>query len=551
MPESLSIPGQPHSQHRVPSGRWLHYSTATLIGLGAVLSLAGGLRLYHLDGYGLWSDEFVTLMVVSTESYADLIKLCFKIPQPMPPFYFLLNKAVFDLFSQGEVSLRLLSALSSLLTVYCVFELGRRLINVEIGFFAALLCAVNSTQIVYAQNARPYALCLLLSAISMISFLGWLKDNKRSHQIVYLVSTGLLVYTHYIFAIVPCIQTAHVLLHRSFPALTGSTSGSWFRSWAAIQTCLVLLLLPLLPQLWRVFQDRHSLNWERRIPKLTDSIMFLNLKALGWAMGVTLLIWVGRRLSGFLIRQGSNLRVTRKKPHPSGVEPVSLLFSWYLIPLITFLLIFYYSGLNLFVERYLILCSLPLYLLLPSLAFALCDNSIGRVFLLVYLGIYVLVEPAGFFFQKKEFSQGVPGGSEWREALGKLQQPDFESPLVLFQSPFIESNELNYEGNLMLFNYLSAPLHSFYIKRPIPSFILLPVHWWINNEAHRKFKTKLSRELDSEEEFVLLSTQEFWENFEPWLLGMRDGIQLVHVEKEFRSSGSLGLRKISLRESVH
>ena len=183
--------------------------TALWFGLGAILLLAGILRFYHLDGYGLWSDEFVTLMIVSTDSYTDLVKLCFEIPQPMPPLYFLLNKTVFDFFTPGEVSLRLLSAFASLLTVYCVFEIGKRLLNAEVGCYAALLCAVNSTQIVYAQNARPYALCLLLSAISMLSFWGWLKENKRWLTLGYLASTGLLIYTHYIFILLPCIQTAH------------------------------------------------------------------------------------------------------------------------------------------------------------------------------------------------------------------------------------------------------------------------------------------------------------------------------------------------------
>jgi len=283
------------------------------------------------------------------------------------------------------------------------------------------------------------------------------------------------------------------------------------------------------------------------VPEFNDLIMFLNLRAFGWAVGIALLIWIGRGFSRFLFQRGSTFRANRQEPR-QWVESLSLLLSWYLIPLIVFLLIYHYSGLNLFVERYLILCSLPLYLLIPSLAFALGYKSIGRVYLWVYLCVCILAEPAGFFLQKKEFSQGVPGGSEWKESLGKLQQPDFESSLVLLQSPFIESNELNYEGYPVLFNYLSAPLHSFYVKRAIPSLVLLPVHWWINNEAHRDFKTRLGRNLDSKREFVLLSTQEFWENFEPWLLSWEEGTRVIHVENEFRSSGSLGLRKIFLRD---
>jgi hypothetical protein len=162
------------------------------------------------------------------------------------------------------------------------------------------------------------------------------------------------------------------------------------------------------------------------------------------------------------------------------------------------------------------------------------------------------LEPAGFFFQKKEFSQGVPGGSEWRESLEKLQQPNFEGPLVLFQSPFIESNELNYERNSILFDYLSAPLQSFYLKqRPVRPFVLLPHQWWIDNAAHREFKVNLSRQLASEHEFVLLSTQEFWDNFEPWLKRANEGKNEVKVIDGFNSCGSLRLKKIGSQFIQH
>ncbi len=525
--------------------------TALWIGVGTILLLAGSLRFYHLNGYGLWSDEFVTLMIVSTDSYTDLIKLCFEIPQPMPPLYFVLNKAVFGFFTPGEISLRLLSALVSLLTVYCIFEIGKRLLNAEVGFYAALLCAVNSMQIVYAQNARPYALCLLLSALSMISFLGWLKENKLRFTLGYLVATSLLVYTHYIFILMPCILTVHVLLrHFLFLGVRSSPQRS-FRSWAILQGGLAVLLLPLLSPLWSVVQHRQSLNWERRRPRIIDSLMFLNLRALKWAIGIALVLWVVQWL--FRVFKRGNLNHVPMKREPSHrTEALCLLFVWYFIPPILFYLIFHLSGLNLFVERYLILSSLPAYLLLPSIALTLCNHSIGRVFLWLYLVIYTLLEPAGFFFQKKEFSQGVPGGSEWRESLEKLQQPNFEGPLVLFQSPFIESNELNYGRNSILFDYLSAPLHSFYLKqRPVRPFVLLPHQWWIDNAAHREFKVNLSRQLASEHEFVLLSTQEFWDNFEPWFRRANEGKNEVKVIDEFKSCGSLRLRKIGSQFIQH
>ncbi len=254
------------------------------------------------------------------------MKLCFEIPQPMPPLYFILNKAVFGFFTPGEVSLRLLSALASLLTVYCIFEIGKRLLNAEVGFYAALLCAVNSMQIVYAQNARPYALCLFLSSLSMISFLGWLKGDKLKYPLGYLVATSLLVYTHYIFMLLPFIQTVHVFLRYSLPLSVRSSPRRSIRSWATLQVWLGVLLLPLLSPLWRVVQYRQSLNWERRRPRIIDSLMFLNLRALEWAIGIALLLWAVQWLFR-VFKKGNLLNHGPTKPEPSHwTEPLCLLF---------------------------------------------------------------------------------------------------------------------------------------------------------------------------------------------------------------------------------
>ena len=149
---------------------------------------------------------------------------------------------------------------------------------------------------------------------------------------------------------------------------------------------------------------------------------------------------------------------------PSGFLLLGL---WYLVPVGLFLGLAYGNGLNLFVERYLILASLPVFLALPALALAAGPKWVGRCVLSVYLLAYVYSVPATYFAQKGQFSQGVPGGNEWREVLGKLTESRVQSSLFLFQSPFIESNQLNFSDNPFLARYLSAPLHSFYVKDPV------------------------------------------------------------------------------------
>jgi hypothetical protein len=99
------------------------------------LALCAFLRFHHLDGYGLWSDEFVTLLIVSSRSFKDLIQTCFDVPQPMPPLYFLANKWIYGFFAPGEIGLRALSAAGSVMAGYFLFAAGQALFSAEVGIW--------------------------------------------------------------------------------------------------------------------------------------------------------------------------------------------------------------------------------------------------------------------------------------------------------------------------------------------------------------------------------------------------------------------------------
>ena len=191
-------------------------------------------------------------MIVLKSSWLELIRTCFQIPRISPLFCF--RQAVRRSLGPNETSLRLLSALSSALVVYFVFAIGRMLFDFEVGVFAALLCAVNSIQIVYAQNARPYAFCLLLSTISILSFLQWTKSETKLSRPSFIVATTLLLYAHYIFFLVLLIQNLYFFwLRRSQTHGRHPASARSWKSWLFLQLCVGILLTPLAPQLWAIF----------------------------------------------------------------------------------------------------------------------------------------------------------------------------------------------------------------------------------------------------------------------------------------------------------
>jgi hypothetical protein len=277
-----------------------------------------------------------------------------------------------------------------------------------------------------------------------------------------------------------------------------------------------------------------------------DLLGFLDLKLL--LLGAA--TWLGLSIA-VRARRNTSAPIRVRTDRRWNANGFALLVLWYLFPVGLFFGLACTNGPNLFVERYLILASLPVFMALPELALAAGPMWVGRAALSVYFFAYQYSVPGAYFMQKGEFSQGVPGGNEWREALGQLAEPRFQSQLFLFQSPFIESNQLDFANNPLLARYLSAPLHSFYVKGSAVPFVLLPVHWWIENPAHQRFKSEIRDRLLVRKNFTLLATQEFFENFEPWLKKQASADGEWHVLEGFRSTGALRLKRLGWTSSRH
>jgi hypothetical protein len=114
-----------------------------------------------------------------------------------PPLYFLLIKAWTGWVPLEEAWLRVPSAFFSVLTVWPLFLLARRLGTPSMAVITCLLFTLNNHQYAYAHEVRGYSLLLLLTALA-----AWLvvRGPGRSLRWSLILMAGvfaLLVWTHF------------------------------------------------------------------------------------------------------------------------------------------------------------------------------------------------------------------------------------------------------------------------------------------------------------------------------------------------------------------
>jgi len=177
---------------RVEGERW--GILALILGLGLALRLSG------VGRESLWFDEAMTV-TLARGSFASVLDHV-ATQENHPPLYFALVWAWMKLFGGGEMPARLLSVASGALAIVPAHFLARRLFDRRVANVAALLVATSQILVYYSQEARPYAVFLLLGLSSIALFVeAWL-SRKRLAWWGFVVCAALATLTHYYTAFV-------------------------------------------------------------------------------------------------------------------------------------------------------------------------------------------------------------------------------------------------------------------------------------------------------------------------------------------------------------
>jgi len=179
--------------------------------LAGLTLLAAGLRFATLGVQAYHHDEIVTASRILRGDFWHAMEAV-GFSESAPPLYYALAWFWTQLTGTGEFGLRSLSALAGVATVPVAYLLGAELRDRHAGLAAAALVAVNPMLLWYSQEARAYALLVLLTSLSLLYFLRAAERGGRRLTLWGLFS-GLAMATHY-FALFPVVAEIAWLLRR-------------------------------------------------------------------------------------------------------------------------------------------------------------------------------------------------------------------------------------------------------------------------------------------------------------------------------------------------
>jgi hypothetical protein len=224
----------------------------TLRWLLLLLILGAWLRVAGINRSSLWSDEAYSWIAAGLGGPLVIASSPVVAQDVHPPLYLVLLGLWMRVTGESALALRAFSALASILTLPAFYLLGRMLFGRRAGLSALTLGVLAPFQIVYAQEARQYALVVCLAAWMLVGVADMLRGRRRG-AILYALTGAAGLYTLHFFG--PLLAAVHL-----WPLIHPAARRHW-RLWLAADLLIVVLYLPQLPITLAQFQAISAGYW--------------------------------------------------------------------------------------------------------------------------------------------------------------------------------------------------------------------------------------------------------------------------------------------------
>ncbi|MGB3512523.1 MAG: glycosyltransferase family 39 protein [Microcoleaceae cyanobacterium] len=260
------------------------------------------IRFANLERKVFWNDECLTLLRVSGYANSELIEKVFngklitvkelqnyqtfnsqrnindvfnalsRSPEHSPLYYLILRYWI-QLFGSSVATIRMLSALISLLVFPSIYWLSWELFNSHrLSLFSIIFIAVSPFHVIYAQEARPYSLWTVTILLSSAALLYALSSKKQLSWIAYTATLILGLYTSILSVIVMAAQGFYILVRENLRI------GKNFINYLI---CILITGLAFTPWLsiveWSEFKSTNAIATRGLSILVWIKIFFLNL----------------------------------------------------------------------------------------------------------------------------------------------------------------------------------------------------------------------------------------------------------------------------------
>lgn len=208
--------------------RRLDAAATSGVAIVAVVALAAGLRVFRLEHLSLWLDEGFTVLYARLDW--SVVTGFHGFYSPHPPLYFVLAKLIATVAPE-TVAGRLISVVAGSATVPVLYVLMARIADKRAAFVAALVLAVSPLHLYYSQEARMYALVVLLVAVAYLALVSFYRSPRGAWAVAYAVVVTVALYADYSagFALLPQALLLAAIVdryrRRALPVVVGAVAG--------------------------------------------------------------------------------------------------------------------------------------------------------------------------------------------------------------------------------------------------------------------------------------------------------------------------------------
>ncbi len=182
-----------------------------------IVALSILLRLININKpEGMWNDEYLTWEIAKAafpkEFFEAIMRNCHA------PLHYLYLKVWMYFFGDTDLSLRLSSLITGVLSVIMMFFTGRlagKKLSDSNGLIAAGFCSISSFLIYFSQEVRIYSLLFLLTSINLYFALKTLDEPSKKNCTFFILTSLLIMLEHTIGFVYVFFSAIGVILFAS------------------------------------------------------------------------------------------------------------------------------------------------------------------------------------------------------------------------------------------------------------------------------------------------------------------------------------------------